>query len=149
MANKTVKKDETAIITKDYGIFDVLPESQECEKIRYTTTTDSKRLFNALNSPSKKIRDYIGETFNVVDIVVTTSTMHEIKDDEKSPMVKRPCVHLFTDLGEHISSLSNGICRSILSIIEVGIIPTNDSPLSMKVVTGESKKGTFHSIELV
>lgn len=144
------KNYEVAEIKNTINIFEVMPaDNSKCEKVRFSTTTDTKRLFNALNSPSEKLKNYIGETLSVVDIIITTAEVHENKDDNTSPMVHRPCIHFFTELGEHISTLSNGICRSVQSIMEVGLTPTESSPLQFKVITGESKKGVFHSIELL
>ena len=118
-------------------------------KIRKTTTTDTKRLFNAISSPSKPLKKIIGETIDVVDIVVTSADVHEDANDDESPLVNKPVVHFFTLDGEHYSSLSNGIIRATENLLSIGITPSEDEPFELKITTVDTPKGTAHSFEWV
>ena len=118
-------------------------------KIRKTTTTDTKRLFNAISSPSKPLKKIIGETIDVVDIVVTSADVHEDANDDESPLVNKPVVHFFTLDGEHYSSLSNGIIRATENLLSIGITPSEDEPFELKITTVDTPKGTAHSFEWI
>lgn len=118
-------------------------------KIRKTTTTDTKRLFNAISSPSKPLKKIIGETIDVVDIVVTSADVHEDANDEESAMVNKPVVHFFTLDGEHYSSLSNGIIRATENLLSIGIMPSEDEPFELRITTVDTPRGTAHSFEWI
>lgn len=118
-------------------------------KVRKTTTTDTKRLFNAISSPSKPIKQVIGETIDVVDIVVTSADVHEDANDPESPLVNKPVVHFFTLDGEHYSSLSNGIIKATENLLAIGIVPTEDNPFELRIITVDTSKGTAHSFEWI
>ena len=118
-------------------------------KIRKTTTTDTKRLFNAISSPSKPLKKIIGDTIDVIDIVVTSADVHEDANDEESPMVNKPVVHFFTLDGEHYSSLSNGIIRATENLLSIGITPSEDNPFELRITTVDTPKGTAHSFEWI
>lgn len=118
-------------------------------KIRKTTTTDTKRLFNAISSPSKPLKKIIGDTIDVIDIVVTSADVHEDANDEESPMVNKPVVHFFTLDGEHYSSLSNGIIRATENLLSIGITPSEDEPFELRITTVDTPKGTAHSFEWI
>lgn len=145
MANEiaTIEMNTPTDIMTTYAMGENVPV------VRYTTTSETATMFNAVNGGAKKLKEFIGETLTVTDIIITSAEVRENASDEKSPMVNRPCVHLFTDLGEHISSLSVGICRGVSALMATGIIPTAESPLKMKIITVDTKRGTAHSFELV
>lgn len=118
-------------------------------KIRKTTTTDTKRLFNAISSPSKPLKSMIGETIDVIDIVITSADVHEDANDEESPLVNKPVVHFFTLDGEHYSSLSNGIIKATENLLSIGIMPSEDEPFELRITTVDTPKGTAHSFEWI
>lgn len=128
--------------------FAIMPIGSEVETIRHTTTTSQAKLFNALNGSAEKVADNLGETIDVVDIVVTNAEVNEVMGDENSPKVIVPCVHFFTADKRHISSISNGIVRSTKNLLECGIIPTVESPLKITFEETKTKKGTAHTFAL-
>lgn len=129
--------------------FAVVEAKENTAEIRTTTTDNTAKLFNALNGGSEKVADYIGETIEVCDIVVTSANLDKIMGDETSGKECKPCVHFFTTDGKHLSSVSNGICKSTNNLLSIGIIPTADTPLKIKFVEIKTKKGIAHMIELV
>lgn len=140
-----------AVVAVDSAVFETV-EADTSAKLRYSTTTSTAKLFNALNSPSRKIKDIIGATINVTDIVITTAKIaKEYADREKENAEKndKPCVHFFTDLGEHFASVSNGIIRATENLLSCGITPTSETPIAIKFVEAETKNGTAHSFEMV
>lgn len=153
--NKNVKEvtqeNTTAVVTANNDSFKVYEVNEEVPPIRETTTNDEKILFNALSSPSQKLKDFIGHELNITAIVVTNALVKKDINDksETAERENKPCIHFFTDMGEHISTVSNGVTRSVKNLLNVGIIPTAENPLRIRVITSDTKNGTMHSFELV
>ena len=120
-------------------------------KIRTATTTDDVTLFNALNGSAEKVEDYIGKDVTVSDIIVTSAdVLKDINDtDPDGEKENRPVVHFFTTDGHHISSISNGIRRATMNLLEVGFGPTKESPIKIRFKEVKTKKGTAHSFDLI
>lgn len=117
--------------------------------LRQSTTTETNKLFNALNGSAKPVKDFIGEEVDITDIVITSADVPSIMGDDESERVCKPCVHFFTLDGEHISSISNGIIKSTKMLLACGLTPTEDSPITIKFTEVPTKKGTAHSFEMV
>lgn len=120
----------------------------EGKTVRESTTGDTAKLFNAVSGASDPVKELIGKEVEVTDIVVTSTDVHEIKDDETSPMINRPVVHFYTVDGKHYASLSNGIVRTTKALLECGIVPTPETPIKIKFRTVETRRGTAHIFEL-
>lgn len=129
------------------GAFDIT-EQGTGKTVRETTTGDTVKLFNAVSGASDPVKELIGKTVEVTDIVVTSTDVHEVKDDEGSPIINRPVVHFYTTDGKHYASLSNGIVRTTKALLECGLCPTPETPLKIRFRTVETRKGTAHIFEL-
>ena len=151
--NTEIENSETMLTISNTftEVFKTREVSEENPKIRHTTTTDMAKLFNALNGGSKKVKDYIGTSVNVVDIVITSADVNkDINDKSENPEKhNKAVVHFFTDLGDHISTISNGIGKSVNALLSCGIVPTAENPITIKFTTVDTKNGTAHSFELV
>lgn len=128
--------------------FAIIPNEMP-NTIRYTSTEDENIMYNAINGGAEKIENYIGEVVEVNNIIVTSANLHTDKDDEESPVENRPCINFFTTDGKHISTISNGIVRSVENLYACDMIPTPERPRKIKFVTIDTNKGTSYSIELV
>lgn len=157
MSNETIKKavtdaENTNAITpvEDNSCFAVT-EATGSNKVRFTTTENTATLFNAVMGVSKKIKDIIGKTVDVVNIVITSADVNKTYGDksENPEKVNKPVCHFFTLDGEHYASISNGIISAVKGLFEIGVIPTVESPLSLRFIEGEGKNGKFHSFELM
>lgn len=128
-------------------------EVQEAGKgavVRESTTAETNTLFNAVNGGAESCKVLVDkDAIDVVNIVVTSTDVHEDKDNEESPLVNKPVAHFFTSDGKHYSSLSNGIIRTVRNLLGCGITPTKDNPLKIKFVSRETKRGTAFVFELV
>ena len=148
----SVMTDEvTAIASQTSDVFEIL-EAGTGAKIRATTTTENKYLFNALSAPSKKVKEFLDEELDIVAIVITSADIAEDyseKDKEDAKKVSVPCVHFFTLDGDHIASVAHGIHRAADSLISTGITPSEDDPITIRFVEVETKKGTAYSFEWV
>lgn len=125
----------------------------ECEegqgaRIRETSTTNEKTLYNAITGSGENPKDYLGVEMQIVDIVVTSADVEKEKGKPENGKVNKPCIHFFTADGLHLSSISNGIARSVKALFEFGMLPTAEKPMSIIFKTVETKKGTAYTFEL-
>ena len=135
-------------MTVDQSIYAVV-EPGTAPLLRTSTTTDSSKLFNALNGNADTVKGWIGEEVDVTAIVVTSADVPSIMGDEDSERVCKPCVHFFTLDGSHISSISNGIIRATKMLLACGLTPTEDEPIRIVFKEIKTKKGTAHSFDMV
>lgn len=119
------------------------------EPIRHTTTTEMTTLFNAVNGSGIPIKDIIGDTIEVNDIVVTSVDVKEDINDDDSPLVNKACANFFTTDGNHYSSISNGIIRAVKNLLNCGLTPTPETPVRIKFKTVNTKRGVAHTFDLV
>ena len=141
-------KMELAMVQVDKDVFTLANEG-EGATVRYSTTTDTVDLFNAVNGGSEPLKNYIGKELELTDIIITSADVHEDVNNEESPVVSKPCVHFYTTDGKHITTLSNGIIKSAKCLIECGLTPTKETPVTIRIKTIETKKGTAHTFDLV
>lgn len=116
--------------------------------VRDSTTTDTAILFNAVNGGGKPVKDILGESIEVVNIVITSAELPEDANDLESKKVSKPCVNFFTKDGEHFSTLSNGVVRATRNLLSCGIVPTDDNPVKLKFKSITTKKGIAHTFDL-
>lgn len=117
--------------------------------LRYSTTSDTVKLFNAVNSVSESVKDNMDTDITVTDIVITKADVPSDINDEDSDRVSKPVIHFYTADGKHISSLSNGIVRATRNLLSCGLYPTPEMPVTIKFRTVNTKKGTAHSFDVV
>lgn len=126
------------------------PAEGNTNQIRYSTTTDTTDLFNIVTGKSENCKSLIGGApIEVVAMAITGANVNEVKDDEDSPKVNKPVCHFLTADGKHYSSMSNGICRNVAALLEVGLNPTAETPIKIEFVTVDTKKGTAYTFNLV
>lgn len=138
--------EDNAFIT---NVFDTKTVSADNSRIRHTTTTDEKRLFNALSGKSEPVKKYIGQVVEVVDIVITAADVAVDINNRDGEKVNKPVAHFFTADGKHLATLSNGIIRNLKDLLSCGMIPTTESPLAIRFEEVETAKGTAHTFDLV
>lgn len=145
MANEIIKFEKNVEIVNAFKTIEVNEENPE---IRYTTTYEDTKLFNALRGKSIPVKSVIGEEFEIVDIVISANDVLKAQDDENSGKVNKPIVHFFTSDGKHISSLSNGIIRNTKALFEINKIPSIENPIKIRFEEVPTPKGTAHTFEL-
>ena len=153
MTKNTQAQEITAITTQanTTGNFEITTAGQG-ETIRATTTDKTSTLFNALNGQGKKVKDVLGVELTITNIVVTSADVvknFNEKDKENAEKVSKPCIHFFTDDGQHISSISAGICRATEKLFAAGLAPIEGTPVKLMFTTVETKNGTAHSFMLM
>lgn len=129
--------------------FETVDVNENNARIRYSTTTETNDLFNALSGKSEPVKNYIGETVSVVKMVVTANDINIDRENPDMGKINKPIVHFFTTDGKHISTLSNGIIRNVKFMLECGIIPTVETPINIRFDTVETPKGTAHTFDIM
>ena len=124
-------------------------ETMTAGVLRYSTTADDVKLFNAMNGGSEPVADYIGQEVEITDIVITSAEVAADPNDDDSEIVSKPCVHFSTTDGKHLATLSNGIIKACKNLLSVGFAPTPESPITIKFKQIKTKKGIAHSFDLV
>lgn len=130
------------------AIFETTVANADGATIRFATTTDSKTLYNAINGKSETVKANLGNTVEVTGMVITSANVNSVYGDDNSEKVCKPVAHFYTADGKHITSMSNGIIRNVKSLIECGLVPTDETPIKITFVSRETKKGTMHSFDL-
>lgn len=126
------------------------PVDGNTNQIRYSTTTDTTDLFNIVTGKSENCKVLIGgDPVEIVAMAITGANVNEVKDDDNTPIVNKPVCHFLTSDGKHYSSMSNGICRNVAALLEVGLTPTESTPIKIQFVTVETKKGTAFTFNLI
>lgn len=136
------------LVTLENDIFAV-DETMTAGALRYSTTADDVKLFNAMNGGSEPVADYIGQEVEITDIVITSAEVAADPNDDDSEIVSKPCVHFNTTDGKHLATLSNGIIKACKNLLSVGFAPTPESPIVIKFKQIKTKKGIAHSFDLV
>ena len=130
-------------------LFETVDVNENNARIRYSTTTETNDLFNALSGKSEPVKNYIGETVSVVKLIVTANDIDADRENPSAGKVNKPIVHFFTADGKHISALSNGIIRNVKFMLECGIIPTVENPINIRFDTVETPKGIAHTFDIM
>lgn len=154
MANTNTKAQENtfalANFTEDFNKKFEVAEAGKGAPVRESTTAETNILFNAVNGGAESCKVLVDkDAIKVTNIVITSADVHEDKDDEESPLISKPVAHFFTEDGKHYSTLSNGIIRTVRNLLGCGITPTKESPLAIRFVSRETKRGTAYVFELV
>lgn len=136
------------LVTIEKSVFDV-DNTCEINPLRYSTTTDDVKLFNAMNGGSEPVADYIGQDVIITDIVITSAEVNEDPNDDTSPIVSKPCIHFHTADGKHLATLSNGVIKAAKNLLSVGFAPTPETPITIHFKTIKTKRGTAHTFDLV
>ena len=145
------KQETTALTTKPMTDEFAVVDAGEGQPLRYTTTTDDVKLFNAINGTGEKVKTYLNQDVVITDIVISNATVNVDMNDESDDPEKcdKPCVHFIMENGEQISSISNGIIRAAKNLLGVGFIPTPEHPFVIRFKEIETKKGTAHTFNLI
>lgn len=150
MANTNTQEFTLEKFSDDFNKKFEVQEAGAGAVVRESTTAETSTLFNAVNGGAESCKVLVDkDAIDVVNIVVTSTDVHENKDDEESPIVNKPVAHFFTSDGKHYSSLSNGIIRTVRNLLGCGITPTKETPLKIKFISRETKRGTAYVFELV
>ena len=143
-----VNPESSMVMTVDQSVYATV-EPGTAPLLRSSTTTDNAKLFNALNGNAEPVKDWIGEDFDVADIVITSADVPSVMGDENSERVCKPCVHFYGLDGTHISSISNGIIRATKMLLACGLTPTPEAPITIRFKEIETKNGRAHTFDMV
>ena len=100
---------------------------------------DKAAIFNAVNSPDKRISDCIGETINLANIVA-----HPIKlvDEESGELMDAMRMVLISDKGVSYEAVSSGLVNAVQRILQIfGQPDTWDEPIPVKPIQKGTRNG--------
>lgn len=97
-------------------------------------------IFNAINSPEKKVADFIGKTIALKDIVA-----HPIRllDENTGEVIDAMRMVLIDDKGEGYEAVSSGLVNAVSRILQIfGQPETWSEPIKVEVVQKGTRNGT-------
>jgi len=94
------------------------------------TKETKTKLFKALASADKKLKDYVGEELLICDYVLT---INQFLDEETGELTTNPTIVLFdeNDISYRITSIS--VYNSLKTIIALNGKPTKQEPIKVKI----------------
>ena len=146
MENQIIKFEKSAELA---NVFQTREVSEENPEIRYTTTYEDTKLFNALRGKSEPVKDYLGEEFDIVDIIITATDVDKDRNNPDEGKENKPIVHFFTADGKHLTTLSNGISRNVKALFEINKIPSLENPIKIRFDEVDTPKGVAHIFDLI
>lgn len=100
---------------------------------------DKARIFNAVNSPDKKIADCIGETILLADIVAHPIIL---TDEETGEAVEAMRMVLVDDKGTSYEAVSGGLANAVQRILQIfGQPDTWAEPIPVKPIQKGTRNG--------
>ena len=96
-------------------------------------------IFNAVNSPDRKLSEFIGETINLKDIVA-----HPIQliDENTGELLDALRVVLIAEDGTSYEAVSNGVANAVNRILQIfGQPDTWETPIKVKAVQKQTRNG--------
>ena len=110
-----------------------------CSIVTDGTPASKAAVFNAVNSPDRKVSEYIGEVINLKDIVAHPITLC---DENTGEMLDALRIVLIDEDGTSYEAVSNGIANAISRIIQIfGQPETWEAPIKVKPVQKQTRNG--------
>lgn len=100
---------------------------------------DKAAIFNAVNSPEKRIADCIGETIYLKDIIA-----HPIKlvDENTGELMEAMRMVLISDKGVSYEAVSSGLVNAVQRILQIfGQPSTWEKPIPVKPIQKSTRNG--------
>ena len=114
--------------------------------IKDTDLRSKAIIYNALNAPTVKIADHIGQTIDIKDVYMGESSS---VDEETGELRNLKKTILIDPDGNTYFSVSNGIYRAVENLIGIFGNPTYNTPIRVKVIEVKLKKGSTYALQIV
>lgn len=112
------------------------------------TFDEKKAIHNAILHPTRKISEYINQTFVIDDVFI-----QKVKYNTDDGVIDGYRIIIFTDNGETISTSSMGVLKSLISIFKFFGMPedwkSSGEVMTVKLVQLETKSGRYFNLETV
>lgn len=135
---ETNTNPETALITAE-------PAKVFCS-VTGSDTASKAIVYNAVNNPTVKISDHIGQDIYIKDIYCEEFTSIDPETGETRTMKKTV---LIDPNGNSYFSVANGIFRAVENLIRIFGYPTYAEPVHVKVVSVKLKKGSTYGLQIL
>lgn len=111
------------------------------------TVAEKAILYNALNSTGVKLKDYVGDTFTVSNIILQGITL---TDEETGELVKTARLILVGPEGQIYKSTSRGMVRAAIQLMQVFGTPNEwGQPLNIQIERVQLRKGYTYNFKVV
>lgn len=107
------------------------------------TPEERKRVFNAVNTPDKVLRDYINKTINLRDVFAEQCNFVDRESGEVKPGVR---IVLIDDEGVSYSTSSTGIFTGLSKLFNIYGTPdcwTEPVPITIKQISRSAKQAVL------
>lgn len=143
--NELTKANNT--ITLINQISEMTIEEAEDNRLIYAEGMSDVDIYNSIYGSNEKIADHMGDVATVVSIAIGTAIVNEDMNDDTSPKIVKPCVYLNTSEYGVISSVSNGMIRSVKGV--VAMIDFNRQAIKVEFLEKKTKRGISHTIRML
>ena len=106
----------------------------------------AKIVYNALNNPTHKLADFIGEVIEVKDVLVKAV---DIADEATGELSRAPQIVLIAADGTSYFAMSKGVYNSINNAVMVFGSPTWEPAIPFKVVQEKVGRGRMLKLDMV
>jgi hypothetical protein len=103
-------------------------------------------VYNAINNPTVKISDHIGQDIYIKDIYCEEIESPDTETGEMRTLYKTV---LIDPDGNSFFSVAGGVFRAVKNLINIYGYPTYETPVHVKVVSVKLKKGNTYGLQVI
>ena len=103
-------------------------------------------MYNAINSPTVKISDHIGQIIEIKDVYVEEINTTDKETGEPRKLMKTV---LIDPEGNSYFSVAHGVYHALVGLIKVFGYPTYTTPVRVRVTEVKLRKGSTYGFEIV
>ena len=127
------------------ALIDNTPAKVYCS-VSDSTPAAKAIVYNAINNPTVKISDHIGQDIYIKDIYCEEI---ESTDKETGEIRNLTKTVLIDPDGNSYFSVAAGMFRAVKNIIAIFGYPTYETPVHVKVVSVKLKKGSTYGLQVL
>ena len=131
--------------TTAVALIDNTPSKVYCS-VSESTPAAKAVVYNAINNPTVKISDHIGQDIYIKDIYCEEINSPDIETGEMRTLTKTV---LIDPDGNSYFSVAAGVFRAVKNLISIYGYPTYETPVHVKVVSVKLKKGSTYGLQVL
>ena len=131
--------------TTDVAIIDITPAKVYCS-VKSEDPEARAIVYNAINSPTVKISDHVGQIIEIKDVYVEEINTTDKDTGEPRKLMKTV---LIDPEGNSYFSVARGVYHALVGLIKVFGYPTYTTPVRVRVTEVKLRKGSTYGFEIV